>query len=163
MKWFNNPQTLEELKKQYKKLAFRHHPDVGGNNQDMQEINNEYDLLFARLKNTHRNASGEVYTSNQETTEAPQEYRDIISKLINIEGITIEICGTWLWVTGNTKPHKELFKELKFRWSNKKSAWYYHKDGYRKKSRRSLTLEEIRNLYGSARVEAERENQLATA
>ena len=41
MKWFNNPRTLEELKKQYKKLAVAHHPDLGGNTADMQEINNE--------------------------------------------------------------------------------------------------------------------------
>lgn len=30
MKWFNNPETLEDLKKQYKKLAFQNHPDRGG-------------------------------------------------------------------------------------------------------------------------------------
>ena len=39
MKWFNNPETLEDLKKQYKKLAFQNHPDRGGKTSDMQEIN----------------------------------------------------------------------------------------------------------------------------
>lgn len=43
MKWFNNPETLEDLKKQYKKLVFKHHPDKGGKTADMQEINAEYD------------------------------------------------------------------------------------------------------------------------
>lgn len=41
MKWFSNPQTLEQLKKQYKKLAIQHHPDVGGSVTNMQEINAE--------------------------------------------------------------------------------------------------------------------------
>lgn len=45
MKWFNNPSTLEELKQQYKKLALKHHPDLGGNTADMQGINNEYDII----------------------------------------------------------------------------------------------------------------------
>lgn len=54
MKRFNHPQTLEELKKQYKQLAVKHHPDKGGNTADMQEINAEYDRLFELLKNTHR-------------------------------------------------------------------------------------------------------------
>lgn len=50
MKWFNNPETLEDLKKQYKKLAFQNHPDRGGKTSDMQEINAEYEVLFSRLK-----------------------------------------------------------------------------------------------------------------
>lgn len=56
MKWFSNPQTLEELKQQYKKLALKHHPDLGGNTADMQGINNEYDILFAKLKKHTRNS-----------------------------------------------------------------------------------------------------------
>jgi curved DNA-binding protein CbpA len=44
--WFTNPQTLEELKKQYKKLVFANHPDRGGRVEDMQEINAEYEKLF---------------------------------------------------------------------------------------------------------------------
>ena len=55
MKWFNHPQTLEELKKQYKQLAVKHHPDKGGNTTDMQEINAKYDRLFELLKNTQFN------------------------------------------------------------------------------------------------------------
>ena len=79
MKWFNNPSTLEELKQQYKKLALKHHPDLGGNTADMQEINNEYDLLFARLKNTHATAEGKTYTASTETTETPDEFKNIIT------------------------------------------------------------------------------------
>lgn len=53
MKWFNNPETLEDLKKQYKKLAFQNHPDRGGKTSDMQEINAEYEALFSRLIEDH--------------------------------------------------------------------------------------------------------------
>ena len=125
MKWFNNPSTLEELKQQYKKLALKHHPDLGGNTSDMQEINNEYDLLFARLKNTHATAEGKTYTASKETTETPDEFKNIINALINLDGINIELCGSWLWITGNTKEHKEVLKGLHFRWSKSKCAWYY--------------------------------------
>ena len=76
--------------------------------QDMQEINNEYDLLFSRLKNTHKTVDGKTYTASKETTETPEEFRTIINALINLHGINIEICGKWLWITGNTKPHKVL-------------------------------------------------------
>lgn len=84
MKWFNNPETLEDLKKQYKKLAFQNHPDRGGKTSDMQEINAEYEALFSRLKDTHKNAEGEFYTARTATTETATEFMDIIEKLIHM-------------------------------------------------------------------------------
>ncbi|HBM98523.1 MAG TPA: molecular chaperone DnaJ [Ruminococcus sp.] len=151
MKWFNNPSTLEELKQQYKKLALKHHPDLGGNTADMQEINNEYDLLFARLKNTHAT----------ETTETPDEFKNIINALINLEGINIELCGSWLWITGNTKEHKEVLKSLHFRWSKSKCAWYYHTSDYKKTSGKTYSLDQIRDLYGSETIKANPQLKLA--
>lgn len=161
MKWFTNPQTLEELKKQYKQLALKHHPDLGGNTADMQEINNEYDKLFETLKNTHKTVDGKTYTAQTETTETAAEFRDIINQLINLEGINIELCGSWLWITGNTKEHKEVLKSLHFRWSKSKCAWYYHTEDYKKSSKKSYSLDEIRDLYGSETIKSEPKLKLA--
>lgn len=47
------------------------------------------------------------------------------------------------------KAHKEMLKELKFRYAHKKQAWYYHTEPYRKRSKRELTLDEIRDMFGS--------------
>ena len=163
MKWFTNPQTLEELKKEYKKLVFKHHPDKGGKTSDMQEINAEYDSLFARLKNVHKSASGETYTAKQETTETPEQFREIIEKLINIEGIEIEICGAWLWITGNTYPNRETLKSLHFKYSKGKNAWYWHEAGYRKHSSKTFSLDEIRDLWGSERVNPTQQGKLQPA
>lgn len=30
MKWFTNVRTVEELRKQYRQLMKKHHPDIGG-------------------------------------------------------------------------------------------------------------------------------------
>lgn len=161
MKWFNNPSTLEELKQQYKKLALKHHPDLGGNTTDMQEINNEYDKLFQTLKNTHKTVDGKTYTASRETTETPEEFKNIINVLINIAGIKIELCGSWLWITGNTKEHKEILKSLHFRWSKSKCAWYYHTEDYKKSSKKTYSLNEIRDLYGSETIKADPQLKLA--
>ena len=152
MKWFTNPQTLEELKKQYKRLAMKHHPDIGGNVTDMQEINAEYDKLFEILKYTHQAADGKTYTAEKETTETAEEFKKIINRIINLQNITIEICGTWIWITGDTYEHRNVLKELKFRFSKSKSAWYYNNDGYRKNHSKIYSLDEIRGLYGSETV-----------
>ena len=44
MSWFSKVKTLEDLKKEYKKLAMQYHPDrPGGDTAKMQQINGEYD------------------------------------------------------------------------------------------------------------------------
>ncbi|MGN0180192.1 MAG: DnaJ domain-containing protein [Monoglobaceae bacterium] len=161
MKWFSNPATLEELKKQYKQLVIKHHPDKGGNTADMQEINAEYDRLFELLKNTHKNAEGQTYTAQTETTETANDFKEIIEKLIRFNGIHIEICGSWVWVTGCTIEYREELKKMKFRWSKSKVAWYYHREEYRKSTKRTYTLDEIRDLYGSHTVQTEPQLKLA--
>lgn len=159
MKWFTNPKTLEELKKQYKQLALKYHPDRGGNADTMKEVNCEYDLFFEKLKNTHRTAEGKTYTT--ETTETAEDFKEIIEKLIRFNGIHIEICGSWLWVTGCTIEYREELKKMKFRWSKSKVAWYYHREEYRKTTKRTFTLEEIRDLYGSETIKTEPQLKLA--
>ena len=51
--YFNKPQTLEALRKQYKELLKKYHPDnINGSTEATQEINAEYDRLFRELKDT---------------------------------------------------------------------------------------------------------------
>ncbi len=159
MKWFSNPKSLEDLKIQYKKLALKHHPDRGGRLEDMKQINAEYDELFARLQYIHENAKGETYTA-EKSAEAPDEYRDIINAVIGLENITIEICGSWLWITGNTYIHREILKKLHFRFSKSKLAWYYHNDGWSRRGKKKFSLEEIRQLHGSEIIKGKPELRL---
>ena len=55
--YFNNINSLKELRKQYKELLKVHHPDNGGNVSTMQEINAKYDKLFKVLKDKHESKS----------------------------------------------------------------------------------------------------------
>ena len=67
MKYFNNIYTLNELKKEYRRLAMLYHPDRGGDNETMKEINAEYDLMFPGLRAVY-NATAEQPTN--ETAES---------------------------------------------------------------------------------------------
>ncbi len=41
-KWFSSDvNNLDDLKKEYRKLCFKHHPDMGGSTEDMQSIKGE--------------------------------------------------------------------------------------------------------------------------
>jgi DnaJ-class molecular chaperone len=144
------PETLEELKAMYRKLAMAHHPDRGGDADTMKVINNEYDELFPMLKDVHKTKDGEKYTAKTATAETADQFKDLISQLMKMDDIIIEIIGCFVWLTGNTKPYKETLKELKFQWHSKKTAWYLKPEDYRKRSRKDYDLDEIRAMYGTS-------------
>lgn len=146
MKYFTNCKTLEQLKAEYKKLALKNHPDCGGDEQVMKEINKEYDEVFPKLKNIHVNKDGEAY--EKENTETVDEFKDIITALMRMEFVTAEVIGSFIWVSGNTKPYKEQLKELGFKWHSKKLCWYKSPEGYRRSGKKQYSMDEIKEMYG---------------
>lgn len=157
-KYFRKCRTVEELKKEYKRLVFLYHPDKGGDTKTMQEINAEYDTVFEFLKNKHTNAEGEFY--EKETDETANIYKDIINKLIRLKNVSIEICGSWIWVTGDTFSYKGYLKnDCGFKWSNKKKAWYWHSGDFKKWGKKTFTLDEIRLKYGSDKISGENDEE----
>ena len=148
-KYFNpTPKTAEEVKRMYRQLAKQYHPDNGGDAQEMANLNNEYHELWNKLKNVHVNKDGETYT--RETNETPEEFINLIHTLMSLEGIIIEVIGCFVWVSGETKPHKEILKMLKFRWHSKKLCWYLSPEDYERRSRRDYEMDEIRAMYGTS-------------
>ena len=157
--FFQGCHTAEDLKKAYRKFAKKLHPDVGGRKEDFQDLQAEFSSAWDRLKNVHVNKDGRRY--EKETDETAEAFMGIIEALIQLKEVDIEICGSWIWCSGNTKPYKDLFRRLGFRWSKTKQAWYYHSEPYRKHHGKELSLEEIRNMYGSRRYRNADEERLA--
>ena len=116
----------------------------------MKAINNEYDMLFPRLKDVHKTREGETYTAKNASTETPNQFKDLIAKLMKMDGITIEVIGCFVWVTGDTKPYKEQLGELCFRWHGSKKAWYLKPENYRKRNSKEYGFDEIRAMYGTS-------------
>ena len=160
MKYIKNVSTLEELKKEYKKLALKLHPDMPtGNEQAMKDLNNEYDSLFAKLKNTHKNNEGEFYT--KETEETMSEWKEIINDLFSLKmiDVEIEVIGSFLWVTGNTKPYKDSLKKIGLKWGAKKQAWYLSPKGYKRHGKKNYEMNEIRSMYGSKMIKKSKKEE----
>ena len=146
MKYFTNVHTLDELKAEYRRLCMKHHPDRGGDTATMQAINAEHDELFEILKRKH-NAE---HDEHHQTTETAEEFREIITALLKLDGLTVELCGSWLWIGGDTFNHRAELKALRCLWSSKKRLWYWRhpEDGCRRSRGRS-TMDQIRGKYGS--------------
>lgn len=82
------------------------------------------------------------------TIEDAAEFMTIINTLVGCEGIIIDLCGSWLWLTGNAYPYKDTIKGLGFHWANKKHAWYWHSAEDTCRSHKGLSLDEIKSKYG---------------
>jgi hypothetical protein len=135
MKWFKECKTIDEVKAEYKRLAKQYHPDLGGDTATMQEINKAY--AFASAKTIKgANLSSEAY-------------RKAIEAIIYLDGILIELVGAWIWVTGNTRPNKEILKAAGFLFASKKVAWYFRTAEYKVSKGGKKSLDEIRDKYGS--------------
>lgn len=148
MKYFENVETLEELKKAYKKVVFMLHPDRNKDRdttKEFQAMQNEYDKKFSEVKDYRRNKDNVKYY--KVCNETPDIFKNIIEKIIHFDNVTIEIIGEWLWVSGETKSYAEILKSLKFRWSPNKLAWYYHEGGYKKRGKKKLNMAELRALW----------------
>lgn len=162
-KYFKDVTTLEELRKQYKNLLKKFHPDCGGSEEDCKAINLEYEKLFQWLKIhgesvKNNTGNGEKKTGKSDfDTVKDAALRAVLARIIHLDGIEIEICGSWIWVTGNTYPVKEQLKESCFNWSKAKKSWYWAgTDDFQRTRKHGTSMEYIRNKYGSETVKTEK-------
>lgn len=148
MNYFKECNTIDEVKARYRDLAKLHHPDRGGSTATMQAINAAYSIAviqIARGENRTESEINDILTDNE-------KYRAAIDAIINLIGINIELVGAWIWVTGNTKEHRQTLKDAGYFWASKKLAWYFRGSEYKCSSRKGKCLDEIREKYGSQTV-----------
>lgn len=74
--------------------------------------------------------------------------------------VTVEQCGSWLWISGDTKPHREELKSIGCRWASRKKIWYW-RDGQSSRawfpSSNEYNMEAIRADYGSKQIQGQQE------
>lgn len=143
MTYFNNIRTLEELRKEYKRLVKANHPDNGGSVETIKIINVEYEICFKILENADTVSSNNKYNMAED-----EMIREIINAIINLN-IEIEICGSWIWVSGDTYSCKQELKNSGFHWASKKKMWYWHNPEEQTRSNGKTSMNDIRMKYGS--------------
>jgi len=162
-KYFKNVGTLEELRKQYKKFARIFHPDCGGNAEDFKAMTAEYESLFKKLEHDSffTDFEGSEKTERKYNATEDKELREALNKIIFMAGIEIEIIGSWIWVSGNTFPIKDALKSAGYKFAGNKKMWYWHSGEYHKKSHRKMSIDAIRDTFGSVKVNTEAAPQIA--
>lgn len=143
---FKGIEGVNELKKVYKTLCKKLHPDIGGTNELFKMLNEIYNNFLEH----------KIYYSNESKFDL--ELEKIISKILHFENIVIEVMGTWIWVSGDTKPIKETLKSLNFKYGIKKKMWYYGE--MKGRSPKQKSIEEIKNKYGCETVKTKQKEKI---
>ena len=127
--YFQQCSTVAEVKKEYRRLVFVHHPDIGGDLEAMKAINVAYHEALKR-----QSGRAQMGTDSKERTynydaDIEQSIIDKIDEILaaKLDGIEIWLIGLWVWVMGETKQHsKALGKNgLKLTFHGKRKCWYW--------------------------------------
>ena len=145
---FKGVEGINEAKKIYKTLAKKLHPDVGGSEEEFKILNAVYTDLIEH----------KIYFSNDIKIDI--ELEKIISLILHFENITIELVGSWVWVSGDTKEIKEKLKEICFKWASKKRMWYFGE--MKSKNPTPKSMEEIKSKYRSETLKTKDKKEIAS-
>ena len=114
----------------------------------MKLVNAAYEVL--------KDFRGKVLLETPDSFKYGEKINEALNAIMGL-GLKIEICGTWVWVSGNTKVHKEKLKAAKFIWSSKKTCWYFRAEGYKSRNHKTWSMEKIQEVYGSKLVQDEQQ------
>ena len=145
---FKGVEGINEAKKVYKTLAKKLHPDVGGSEESFKLLNAVYNDLIEH----------KIYFSNDIKIDI--ELEKVISLILHFENITIELVGSWIWVSGDTKEIKDKLKELGFKWASKKKMWFYGE--MKRRNHKEQDIEDIKAKYGSETLKSKDKKQIAS-
>lgn len=146
VKSFAEAKTYEALKQAFIE-AMKQYPTKSAH----AFIEEAFDNVVEAVKDVHVSMEGKMYKKDMK--EDPAEFKAIIATLLNVEGLTIEQCGTWLWIGGNTKDNKALLKQAGFSFSGKKKMWYKKPEGTGYRRSKGWDMNKIRDTYGSIKIE----------
>ena len=138
--------SLKVVKTAYRLACSKFHPDRNPAGLEMMKlVNNAYDFLktldFDDEKNT---------THENDSPNYGDELNTALNMAMELEGLIIELCGVWIWISGDTKTHKAALKEAGYKWAAKKKQWYFRPAGFKSRGyKRQSSMEEIRGKYGS--------------
>jgi hypothetical protein len=146
---FKEVTGINEAKKIFKMLAKKLHPDmVGGDTESFKILNAVYTDLIEH----------KIYFSSGVKIDI--ELEKIISLIPHFENITIELVGSWIWVSGDTKSIKDKLKELGFKWASKKKMWYFGE--MKSKNPHPKSMNEIKSKYGSHTMKSSIKKSIAS-
>jgi hypothetical protein len=160
MQYFKGFTNEEEIKAKYKELAKTWHPDLGGCTEKMKIINAQYEEVLTGKYQRDGKSLSEI----DDLLQKDFILRSKMNEILGLSDLIVEVCGSWIWLTGNTKEHKDKIKEANFMWSHNKKAWYWRAEEKKcrfKYKHKPESLDSIRYRFGSTSVKTDNFSKIA--
>ncbi|MBF0350937.1 MAG: DnaJ domain-containing protein [SAR324 cluster bacterium] len=133
--------TVEDVKQAYRRMCRMYHPDVNQAGEEMMKmINQAYDVL------KDETSFDEAHKVHE--TDYSEKLSEALNAILKFN-LRVEVCGAWVWVSGETKVWKEELKKAQFKWASGKSMWYFRPQEYKSRNRKTVGMDYIRSTYGS--------------
>lgn len=160
--------TKTEARKAFGYAAKKYHPDVNpAGHEMMKSVNAAWDAIKAALGNDDSFDADEATHGKSSGINYGEELNDAIILAQSFEGVDIELCGAWLWLTFNGKPSEEIRTAMKahnFKWARKKAKWYFRPAEWKAANKgKTWDMDKIRETHGSSRPERAYRKALAAA
>lgn len=143
----NGRVDFKMIKTAYRFACSRYHPDRNPAGLEMMKlINAAYQALSDYVE-------GSVEIDREEAADN-MHFSDALNDALNAVvglGLTIEICGSWIGVSGDTRTHKDILKAAGYKFAPKKVMWSFC-GGKRSTSRGKFSMDDIRERHGSVTV-----------
>jgi curved DNA-binding protein CbpA len=147
MKYFN---SSEDLKKQYRTWCKKLHPDHGGDPEAFREMMEEYQ---------ETQLHGFKKEAQAQETELTAELERALKKIVTLEGLEIDLVGSWLWVSGETFSFKDILKEAGFKWASKRKKWYFSEE--KAKGKFKGDFEQLKAHHGFKEIKTNKTEKIA--
>ncbi len=145
--------TPDSIKLAYRKLCAVYHPDRNPAGLEMMKMVNE---AYTALKDESGTAD-----NGQDIESYGADIYAALQAIVGLDGLNIEVAGTWVWVSGDTKKHKETLKQSGFLWAMKKKMWFYRPADSMSKGRGKYSIDDIRARHGSQTINKQQQRSIA--
>lgn len=159
-----NPMTLDGLKDSFRKQAFKYHPDRNPHGLEMMKVINaantilqEQSIYWIRESKERKPQFNDDFYNRHIDPSIVEEMEKALEALKKFRNITVEIIGTWIWVSGEAERYDGSLRQAGFWYSPKREAYYWKPadwEPYKQKDKK-YSMDKLRDIFGTKEFKTE--------